>query len=188
MEIRNLLVRFVLWVTLAGLLSFSVSASDVKAVYGKADELQAGEKGGARSIQTNPLENITFSYEKRLTLENGSVMATLDVKSERTNTAQKQQARGLYLGANEFIEIKGVDNRQKLFNGSLIVKFTEVPDLLQFAENRGLIFVADLSDISRGVFRVSNLYELKQRISELELDQNIISIELDTIDPTVRAN
>jgi hypothetical protein len=188
MEIKNLLVRFILLIALAGLLPLSVSAIDVKAVYGKSDELQTGDKVGGKSIQANPLENITFSYEKRLTLENGSVMETLDVKSQRANSLQKQQAKGLYLDANEFIEIKDVDNRPQLFNGAVILKFIELPDFVQFASNYGLVFVADLSDISRGVFKVENLYELDQKITELALDKNIISIELDTIDPTVRVN
>ena len=54
MEIKNLLVRFILLIALAGLLPLSVSAIDVKAVYGKSDELQTGDKVGGKSIQANP--------------------------------------------------------------------------------------------------------------------------------------
>ena len=86
---------------------------------------------------------------------------------------------------NEYVEVKGIDNRTKLFNGSIIIKFILVPDLNHFALSNGILFVSDLSDINRGVFKISNLYQVEAKISQLKLDDNVLSIELDTIDPTI---
>jgi hypothetical protein len=191
LETNYLNKRFIWLVTLCSslLFGFSVGAVQPSSLY--SDESEEIDVIGLRDIkgaQKNPVKDVVFFYEKRISLENGSVVEPLNIKSQTENSLQKQQVRGLYLGANEFIEIKGVDNRRQLFNGSVILKFSELPDFVQFASSYGLVFVADLSDISRGVFKVENLYELDQKVTELALDKNIISIELDTIDPTVRVN
>jgi hypothetical protein len=33
--------------------------------------------------------------------------------------------------------------------------------------------------------KISNLYQVEAKISQLKLDDNVLSIELDTIDPTI---
>ena len=87
---------------------------------------------------------------------------------------------------NEYVQVKGIDNRTKLFNGSIIIKFILVPDLNHFALSNGILLVSDLSDINRGVFKISNLYQVEAKINQLKLDYNVLSIELDTIDPTMK--
>ncbi|WP_287421202.1 hypothetical protein, partial [Reinekea sp.] len=74
----------------------------------------------------------------------------------------------------------------KLFDGTIIIKFNEMPELTSFAATNNLLFVTDLSKISRGVFKVSNLYELEDKIRDLKSDKNILSIDLDTIDPSIK--
>ena len=43
-----------------------------------------------------------------------------------------------------------------------------------------------LSDIQMGVFKIKNIYELESRINLIKDNENIISIELNTLDPTIK--
>jgi hypothetical protein len=113
------------------------------------------------------------------------------IEVDKKNLASSQNPlynieKTLVLEPREYIEIKGSDNRTKLFDGTIIIKFDQIPELTSFAATNNLIFITDLSKINRGVFKVSNLYELEDKIRNLKLDSNILSIDLDTIDPTIK--
>ena len=72
------------------------------------------------------------------------------------------------------------------FKGISLIKFNNLPDFELFAFNNNIIFVSDLSDIQRGVFKTDNLFNLEEVLTNLLKDPNIINIELNTIDPDIR--
>ncbi len=67
------------------------------------------------------LKNIYYKNEKGIEL-----MTNQEAQSK--NISQNQE-KNLTLNPNQYIRLQGVDNRYKLFNGSLIVKFENIPDL-----------------------------------------------------------
>ena len=48
------------------------------------------------------------------------------------------------------------------------------------------ILVKNLSDINTDVFQVKNILDIEIIINKLQENENILSIDLDTIDPTIR--
>lgn len=89
----------------------------------------------------------------------------------------------LILSSGEYIQIRGVDNIPLLFNGSILIRFEELPNLNDFAITNNIEFEADLSDINMGIFKINNLIEIQSKIDSFKNDTNILSIELSTINP-----
>jgi hypothetical protein len=133
----------------------------------------------------DPLKDVNISYNKIFRYQNAVVTEIQGKDLQQFQSAPQDLGKTLFLEPNEFISIKGVDKRGKLFDGSIIIEFDQLPDLDSFADTNEILFVSDLSDINRGVFKVINLYELEDKISKFKLDSNILSIELDTIDPSI---
>ena len=121
----------------------------------------------------NPLKGVSFNLDKRFDKSNKQ-LAKLDLNNE------------LILQPGEYIQIKGIDNRLLLFDGSFLVKFSTFPNLQSFAFANGLEFVSNLSDINIGVFKVENISELQLKIDSIKDDDNVISIYLNTIDPNLQ--
>jgi len=48
------------------------------------------------------------------------------------------------------------------------------------------ILVKNLSDINTDVFQVKKILDIEIIINKLQENENILSIDLDTIDPTIR--
>lgn len=90
------------------------------------------------------------------------------------------------LDKDEYVLIKGNDNKIKLFNGSIIIKFNQMPDLYNFALLNNLTLSSNLSDINSAVFRVENILSLDTVIKDIKLDKNIINVELSLKDPSVQ--
>jgi|TARA_B110001450_G_C17584099_1_gene466203 hypothetical protein len=134
---------------------------------------------------TGPLDGITVSYNKIVKYQDNLKTKIQIEDFQRSPSSPTKRGRTLFLKPNQFIEIMGVDSREKLFDGSIIIEFAQLPDLERFADTNEVLFVSDLSDINRGVFKVLDLYELEEKLSKLKLDSNILSIELDTIDPSI---
>ena len=126
------------------------------------------------------LNNIYYKNDKGIEL-------IINQEAQSKNISQNQE-KILILNPNQYIRLQGVDNRYKLFNGSLIVKFEYIPDLELYAINNGLIFEGSLSDINRGIFKVSNLYDIDSKLQILNNDPNVLSIEFNTLDPLVKNN
>ena len=122
----------------------------------------------------DPLKGVSFNLNKRVN------------KSNKELTSQNL-TNELILQPGEYIQIKSIDNRLLLFDGSFLVKFNVFPNLQDFAIRNELEFVSNLSDINAGVFKVKNISELQLKISALKDNQNITSMILNTIDPSVKA-
>ena len=121
----------------------------------------------------DPLQGVSFNLDKRVNKLNKK-LTNQNVNNE------------LILQPGEFIQIKGIDNRILLFDGSFLIKFNTFPNLQNFAISNELEFVSNLSDISVGVFKVKNISELQLKIDSIKDDDNIISIQLNTIDPNLQ--
>ena len=122
---------------------------------------------------TDPLKGVSFNFDKRVNKLNKK-LTNQNVNNE------------LILQPGEYIQIKGIDNRILLFDGSFLIKFNTFPNLQNFAISNELEFVSNLSDISVGVFKVKNISELQLKIDSIKDDDNIISIQLNTIDPNLQ--
>ena len=175
---------------------------------GHSDELEQIEinfVSGAKIPEK--LENITLSNYLDINVdnvstykfENGSIKKYGKMDSKQLNelsVGYKSQPNNLSLGSkkqlflddNEFIKVTGVDNNKKLFDGSIIIEFNVLPNFDGFALENGLVFISDLSDINRGVFKIKNLYDLQDKINILEKSSNILSIDLDLIDISTTNN
>jgi len=90
------------------------------------------------------------------------------------------------LDKDEYVLLKGNDNKIRLFNGSIIIKFNQMPDLYNFALLNNLTLSSNLSDINSAVFRVENILSLDTVIKDIKLDKNIINVELSLKDPSVQ--
>jgi hypothetical protein len=142
---------------------------------------------GMASYQ-DPLKDIDISYNKIFSYQ-GNLPIEVQNKAEiNVDSLAKGKHKTLYLGPNEFVEIKGMDKRSKLFNGAIIVEFNQVPDLYWFASQNNLQFVSDLSDIKRGVYKIENIYDLEKIIRNLESKIDVKSVELDMVDPSIKIN
>ena len=121
----------------------------------------------------DPLKGVSFNLDKRVNKLNKK-LTNQNVNNE------------LILQPGQYIQIKGIDNRILLFDGSFLIKFNTFPNLQNFAISNELEFVSNLSDISVGVFKVKNISELQLKIDSIKDDDNIISIQLNTIDPNLQ--
>lgn len=131
------------------------------------------------------VNEFNISYDNIVILEKNRLVKLPDniaMDKELTN----KNNRVLLLGKKEYIQITEKDGSKKLFQGYFLIKFENLPDFEVFAFNNNIIFVSDLSDIKRGVFKIDNLFNLEEVLTNLLKDPNIINIELNTIDPDIK--
>jgi hypothetical protein len=127
---------------------------------------------------------INYGDIKVYNIANGKITEAQQPDIRQPNKKNSRYEKQLFLNDNEYIKVTGIDKREKLFNGSIVVEFQSLPDFDIFALENNLVFISDLSDISRGVFKIININNVKDKISDLESISNILSIELDLIDPS----
>ena len=128
-----------------------------------------------------PLQGIEVMYNKIFKSKNKILIEVIDDNLE----AKKNLQKSLFLNPDEFVYVKDIDSQIRLFNGSIVIKFNQLPNFNNFAIANEITFVADLPDINRGVFKINNLYELEEKIKNIQLDKNILGIELNLIDPSI---
>lgn len=133
------------------------------------------------------LDNLEINYDdiKVFNIANGTFTEPQKIDSREPNQKSSVYKKQLFLNDNEYIKVKGIDKREKLFDGSIIVEFQSLPNFDTFALENNLVFISDLSDINRGVFKVRNIYNVKDKISDLGSSSNILSIDLDLIDQSI---
>lgn len=135
--------------------------------------------------QKNPLKGINFDVSKIILLSENKIINT-NFNELNKQKSKKNQLNNIKLLSNQYIEIIGLDKKRKLFNGALIVKFDNNLDFYDYAKSNDLTLIKNLSDINTGVFQVKNILDIEIIINKLQEDENILSIDLDTIDPTIR--
>ena len=133
----------------------------------------------------NPLSEVKISFDKKVNFKNELIELndTRNISNELSNLPGDNI---LTLNKGEFVQIQGSDKINKLFNGSIIIKFKSVPNFTDYALSKEIEFISDLSNIKRGVFKINNLYDLQIKIDEIKLDENVLEIELDVIDPRLK--
>ena len=135
------------------------------------------------------LHNLEISVEDIVVrTETGFQRIELQKSEELSPRLEKEgSVKSLLLRDNEYISIRGVDHREMLINGSIIVKFIELPNFEQYAADNAIVFVKPLAAIQRGVFKVPNILDLEAVILKLRADKNVEEVELDSIDPTLQS-
>jgi hypothetical protein len=136
-----------------------------------------------KMITKNPLKGVGFDLTKIVNISDKVIGISDSIFKQGPILPEES---GLILKPGEYIQIRGDDRRLLLFNGSFIVHFKVLPDLEGYAVANQLEYVTSLSDINMGVFKVSNLIDLESKLNSLQGDNNIISIDLDTIDPSIK--
>lgn len=122
----------------------------------------------------DPFDGITLNFNKIVNKFNK------EIPKENLNT------EFIFLNKGEYIQLKGIDNKILLFDGSFRIQFRETPNLPDYAMSNGLEFVESLSDINIGIFKSNNLSELPLITSFLKEDDNVISISLNTVNPYLK--
>ncbi len=177
---KVLLILFT-WMPVSGLCDARSQGKTIDLSVASSSELGAkGLKGKMR------LDQVEIFYDRIVRYG-----VDLDANVEGTRRPASSEVLSienghLYLRSTEFLEVRGSDKRIKLFNGSIIVHFQEMPDLHAFALAYELEFKLDFSSINRGVFRLRNVAELENKLSELISDPNVIRVSLDTLDPDIK--
>jgi len=135
-------------------------------------------------LKKDPLLGVQLDFTKKYNIDN-EIIYRSDIK-EGESIIFDQNSADLILRSGEYIQIKDSRNKSFLFDGSFIIEFTEMPDFENFAVMNNITFVTSLSDISMAVFKPKNLSELDSKIQNFKFDENIISVTLDLVDPSIK--
>ena len=136
-------------------------------------------------INSNPLDSYSFYFETIVNRKKERIRET-NLIFDQNGDAIKSQQDAFELGYNEFIIIKGKDSKEVLFNGTFIISFKEMQNLNDFANSHNLEFILNLPEIKRGVFKISNLFNLEAKIYQILQDDNVEEVEFDTTDPNLK--
>jgi hypothetical protein len=187
MEIKSKLINHFL-IFLGLMLSIQVNADLVEKIVFKKIEKEnvVKPKITNRSLnQKNPLKGINIDVSKIILLSGDKIINT-NFNELNKKVSKQNQLNGIELLSGQYIEIIGLDKKRKLFNGALKVEFDNYLDFNSFAESNGLTLIKNLSDINTGVFKVKNILDVEIIINQLKENENILRIDLDTIDPTIK--
>ena len=150
------------------------------------NDIKALQSNSLQKNEINPLSEVKISFDKKVNFKNQPI----ELNSTENVTSQLSNPRAdktFILNKGEFVQILGSDKINKLFNGSIIIKFNAVPNFSDYAISKEIEFISDLSNIKRGIFKINNLYDLQMKIDEIKLDENVLEIELDLIDPRLKS-
>ncbi|MFL2485708.1 MAG: hypothetical protein ACJ0GO_00025 [Gammaproteobacteria bacterium] len=89
---------------------------------------------------------------------------------------------------DRYIVVTGKDQSVKFFNGSIIVRFNELPNFESFAAENDLIFMRSLPQIGIGIYKARDIRTTQSDIQRLSKNQNVKGVELDLVDPYVVPN
>ena len=146
-------------------------------IYAQANNKQPVIKDGSK---IKFLYSAVYSYKDNLLTE-------IDITQNIDLAGSDSNLRTLRLQPDQYIKVKGLDKREKLFNGSIIVKFKSPEDLQAFSLRNDMALVKNLSDIGRGVFKIDDIYNFNEKLDQLKSNNpNIERIELNTIDISIR--
>ena len=146
-------------------------------IYAQANNKQPVIKDGSK---------IKFLYSA-VYLYKDNLLTEIDITQNIDLAASNNNLRVLKLEPNQYIKVKGLDGREKLFNGSIIVKFKSPEDLQAFSLRNDMALVKNLSDIGRVVFKIDDIYNFNEKLDQLKSNNpNIERVELNTIDISIR--
>jgi hypothetical protein len=129
---------------------------------------------------------ITFLYST-VYLYKDNLLTEIDISQNIDLSGSDSNVRTLRLEPDQYIKVKGLDGREKLFNGSIIVKFKSSEDLEAFSLRNEMVLLNNLPDIGRGVFKIDDIYNFNEKLDQLKSNNpNIERVELNTIDISIR--
>ena len=129
---------------------------------------------------------ITFLYST-VYLYKDNLLSEIDISQNIDLSGSDSNVRTLRLEPDQYIKVKGLDGREKLFNGSIIVKFKSSEDLEAFSLRNEVVLLNNLPDIGRGVFKIDDIYNFNEKLDQLKSNNpNIERVELNTIDISIR--
>ena len=129
---------------------------------------------------------ITFLYST-VYLYKDNLLSEIDISQNIDLSGSDSNVRTLRLEPDQYIKVKGLDEREKLFNGSIIVKFKSPEDLQAFSLRNEVVLLNNLPDIGRGVFKIDDIYNFNEKLDQLKSNNsNIERVELNTIDISIR--
>jgi hypothetical protein len=129
---------------------------------------------------------ITFLYST-VYLYKDNLLSEIDISQNIDLSGSDSNVRTLRLEPDQYIKVKGLDGREKLFNGSIIVKFKSPEDLEAFYLRNEVVLLNNLPDIGRGVFKIDDIYNFNEKLDQLKSNNpNIERVELNTIDISIR--
>jgi hypothetical protein len=129
---------------------------------------------------------ITFLYST-VYLYKDNLLSEIDISQNIDLSGSDSNVRTLRLEPDQYIKVKGLDGREKLFNGSIIVKFKSPEDLEAFSLRNEVVLLNNLPDIGRGVFKIDDIYNFNEKLDQLKSNNpNIERVELNTIDISIR--
>ena len=116
-----------------------------------------------------------------------NLLTEIDISQNIDLSGSDSNVRTLRLEPDQYIKVKGLDGREKLFNGSIIVKFKSSEDLEAFSLRNEVMLLNNLPDIGRGVFKIDDIYNFNEKLDQLKSNNpNIERVELNTIDISIR--
>ncbi|MDA7828114.1 hypothetical protein N9A06_00305 [bacterium] len=146
-------------------------------IYAQANNKQAVIKDGSQ---------ITFLYSTVYFYKN-NLLSEIDISQNIDLSGSDSNLKTLRLEPDQYIKVKGLDGREKLFNGSIIVKFKSPEDLQAFSLRNEVVLLNNLPDIGRGVFKIDDIYNFNEKLDQLKSNNpNIERVELNTIDISIR--
>lgn len=129
---------------------------------------------------------ITFLYST-VYLYKDNLLSEIDISQNIDLSGSDSNLRTLRLEPDQYIKVKGLDGREKLFNGSIIVKFKSSEDLEAFSLRNEMVLLNNLPDIGRGIFKIDDIYNFNEKLDQLKSNNpNIERVELNTIDISIR--
>lgn len=129
---------------------------------------------------------ITFLYST-VYLYKDNLLSEIDISQNIDLSGSDSNVRTLRLEPDQYIKVKGLDGREKLFNGSIIVKFKSSEDLEAFSLRNEMVLLNNLPDIGRGIFKIDDIYNFNEKLDQLKSNNpNIERVELNTIDISIR--
>lgn len=129
---------------------------------------------------------ITFLYSTVYFYKN-NLLSEIDISQNIDLSGSDSNVRTLRLEPDQYIKVKGLDGREKLFNGSIIVKFKSSEDLEAFSLRNEMVLLNNLPDIGRGIFKIDDIYNFNEKLDQLKSNNpNIERVELNTIDISIR--
>ena len=197
MEIKHKKSLFLLSINLVLLISNELNAQIERKII-PSNNIEIVEVNSSEIIVINEEENLSkknnskkpLLYKKvdvsKIIIPSQNRTIETNLRKLNSNFERDSQYNSLELETNQFIEIIGVDKRPKLFNGSLLIKFNNMPNLEAYAESNNLLLIKNLSDINVGVFKLKNILDIQIKLDNLQNDNNIVTIDLDTIDPFLK--
>lgn len=184
MEIK--IYRYVFFILCIGASSGIYANDEINISSKKLISVNTENKIFDKNLSTkDPLKDVLIDFNKIVYRSNNTNFEK-NIEKVSFNSSKVELRNELILNKNEYFLIQTKDNQKLIYDGSLLIKFIDIPNFQDYAAMNDLIFIKDLSNINTAIFKVYNFLDLKIIIDNLKLDSDVKSIELNTINPNLK--